>query len=274
MKSVIDIGTNTIRAVVYDEDMNELFNQGVASKLLDYTADGILTVAGLVWLSNVIGTLSVMAEQFAVKPKAFATSAFRELKNADEVATYIKEYTGTEIKVLTGEEEAECDFLSLKECADFGVGVDLGGGSCQIVSFNEDAYEGKSYPFGVKRMKNRFVSKTIPTEEESAAIYSFVKNEIDIDVSTDCLYIFGGTARALAKLNGNDVITVDELENIKALALEDNAENYLRAKVQNRFDTVLVGALVFQAIADKLGAKELKTVDCSARKGFILKYCS
>lgn len=274
MKSVIDIGTNTIRAVVYDEDMNELFNQGVASKILDYTADGVLTVAGIVWLSNVIGTLSVMAEQFAVKPKVFATSAFRELKNADEVAAYIKEYTGTEIKILTGEEEAECDFLSLKEYADCGVGVDLGGGSCQVVTFNKDTYEGKSYPMGVKRMKNRFVSKTIPTEEESTAIYDFVKKEIDIDVSTDCLYIFGGTARALAKLNENDIITLEQLESIKGLALKEDAEQYLREKVKTRFDTVLVGASVLRAIADTVGAKELKVIDCSVRVGFVLKYCN
>lgn len=274
MKSVIDIGTNTIRAVVYDEDMNELFNQGVASKLLDYTADGILTVAGVVWLSNVIGTLSVMAEQFAVKPKAFATAAFRELKNADEVATYIKEYTGTEIKILSGEEETECDFLSLKECADCGIGVDLGGGSCQVVSFDKYTYEGKSYPLGVKRMKNRFVSATIPTETESASIYNFVKNEIDIEDNSDCLYVFGGTARALAKLNGNDIITLEQLQNIKGLAHKEDAKQYLREKVKTRFDTVLVGASVLHAILDAIGAKELKNVDCSVRKGFILKYCS
>ncbi|MEE0944764.1 MAG: hypothetical protein UIM24_04870 [Clostridia bacterium] len=274
MNGVIDIGTNTIRAVVYDEDMNELFNQGVASKILDYTADGILTIAGVVWLSNVVGTLSVMVEQFAVKPKAFGTAAFRELKNAGEVAAYIKEYTGTEIVILSGEEEAECDYLSLKEYADFGVGIDLGGGSCQIVLFDEHGFEGKSYQIGVKRMKNRFVTGIIPLEGESRAVYDFVKNEIKIDQNSDCLYIFGGTAKALAKLNGNDLITIEQLTDIKELALKENAEKYLLEKVHNRYDTVLVGASVLHAIAHKLGAKELKIMDCSVRKGFILKYCT
>ena len=274
MTGVIDIGTNTIRAVVYDEDMIELFNQGVVSKILDYAADGILTIAGVVWLSNVVGTLSVMAEQFAVKPKAFATSAFRELKNADEVAAYIREYTGTEIIILTGEEEAECDFLSLRRVAGDGVGVDLGGGSCQIIAFDSNNFVGKSYPVGVKRIKNKLVSGTLPSRAEMQNIYDYIKKEITIDRKSDTLYIFGGSARAIEKLNADKVVSVDALDNILALAFKEDAESYLTDIVKNRADTVLPGAAIFRAVADMIGAKALKVVDCSVRIGFVLKYCN
>ncbi|MBS7298368.1 MAG: hypothetical protein KIG65_04740 [Eubacteriales bacterium] len=274
MNAVIDIGTNTIRAVVYDEDMNEMFSQGVVSKLLDYTADGVLTVAGVIWLSNVVGTLSVMAEQFAVKPRAFATSAFRELKNADEVVAYIKDYTGTEITVLSGEEETECDFMSLQRLAKNGVGIDLGGGSCQVIAFDTSEFSGNSYPVGVKRIKNKFVSGILPNRTEMQNIYKYIKQEITINFKSDVLYIFGGTARAIEKLGDKDVISIDDLDRLIALAFDENAENILRQKVKSRVDTVIVGAVIFRAIADAVGVKELKVVNCSVRDGFVLKYCN
>lgn len=273
MNAVIDIGTNTIRAVVYDEDMTELFNQGVVSKILDYTADGILTVAGVVWLSNVVGTLSVMAEQFAVKPKAFATSAFRELKNADDVADYIKEYTGIEIIILSGDDEAMCDYLSLKKYSDKGIGIDLGGGSCQIISFDGDSYCGKSHPVGVKRIKNKFVSSTLPSSEEFHSIYEYINETVKLDGKADTLYIFGGSARALAKLADKDEISVDDMDDIMSLAFRDDAQDYIAEKVNKRADTVLVGAVILRAIADMVGADVLKVVNCSVREGFVIKYC-
>ncbi len=275
MTGVIDIGSNTIRAVVYDDEMQEIFNQSVVSKLFDYTADAILTTAGIIWLSNVVGTLKVMTEQQGVTPVAFATSAFRDLNNAGEVAEYIKEYTGVGIQILSGEDEAECDFVSLKAQVDIstGIGVDLGGGSCQIFSFDDGKLtDSLSLKLGVKRLKNEFVSGTIADTQELENVYRHVKKSLPKLKQTDCIYIFGGSARAMLGLkehtfgDGND-ITIEQLAD-----MTEFSEQTLREITGKRFDTVGIAVAVIKAIADCADAKAIKVVNCSVREGFIIKY--
>ena len=117
MKScVFDIGSNTIRAVVFEINggkIDILFNKGMKSMLFDYTVGEELSRGGMAELSAVISRLRGLTAGYECDYHAFATSAYRDLKNQREVIDYIKDKNGIIIHALSGGEEAECDYLGI-----------------------------------------------------------------------------------------------------------------------------------------------------------------
>lgn len=285
---VIDIGSNTIRAVVYGiigERFVREFNKGVKSMLFANTTDGNLSAEGMAELSSAIAELRHMTEQFECEYYAFATSAFRDLKNQDEVIAYINESNGIKIKVLSGEEEVECDYLGLQfeTGAVRGVGVDLGGGSCQLMAFSEEGLsQAVSLPLGCARLRRKFVDGELPTREETQKLYDYVKEKLSVFNSDGAksLFLMGGTARAaleikrvlLADKSRQDRLSKKELEDFVEFAYGAGAVSFLKAVTGKRYNTVIVGIIAFIAIADYVGAESVIVKDCSVRDGYVRKY--
>ena len=67
---------------------------------------------------------------------AFATSAVRDYGDVAEVLGQVREETGVELKVLTGEDEARLTFLAARRWLGWSAGrllvVDVGGGSLEL----------------------------------------------------------------------------------------------------------------------------------------------
>ena len=168
MVGIIDIGSNTIRLVMY-ENGNKISNTAVNSEILHDTVDGNLTEIGTQKLCVDIEYLKKEAKD--VPLYAIATFAFRVLDNAEEVKKVIYEKTGVEIEILEGKDEAKCDFTALINeigTDKSGIGVDLGGGSAQIFTFQkENLLFFDSYPIGAKKIKKIFVEDVFPKEDES-----------------------------------------------------------------------------------------------------------
>ena len=107
---IIDIGTNTIRAVGYNDDIKPICETVYQSNILKHTKGGILSAVGINELSIVIKKeIEFFNENEIFTIYAFATSAMRDVKNFNEVV----KSCGIEIELLTEEEEAWCDFYAL-----------------------------------------------------------------------------------------------------------------------------------------------------------------
>ena len=75
-----------------------------------------------------------MAEDQGVQDVfAFATSALREAPNGDDVIARVRDETGIDLEVLTGEDEARMTFLAVRRWFGWSSGrllvIDIGGGS-------------------------------------------------------------------------------------------------------------------------------------------------
>ena len=104
---VIDIGTNTVRAVGYNTDVKPVCETVFESNILKHTKNGILSITGIKELSLVIKKeIEFFYENKISEIYAFATSAMRDVKNFDEV----NENCDIEIELLSEEDEAMCDF--------------------------------------------------------------------------------------------------------------------------------------------------------------------
>ena len=93
---------------------------------------------------------------------ALVTSAIREASNGLEVLERIRERTGVELQVLSGEDEARLTFLAVRRWFGWSAGqllvLDIGGGSLELAGgIDEDPDIALSLPLGAGRMTRRFL---------------------------------------------------------------------------------------------------------------------
>ena len=169
---IIDIGSNTIRGVAYQTEGNKavkIEDKLVRSHILRETVDNVLSENGVSRLIAVINKLGYVLRKAGCRViGCFATSALRGVQNIEEVRELVRETTGVDIEVLSGAEEAECDFIALRANVPErnAIGLDLGGGSCQVVQFeNNRILFSKSYDIGSGRLRRICVSGNLPTLE-------------------------------------------------------------------------------------------------------------
>ena len=178
MYAVIDIGSNTMRLVLYklvDGEPRQMLNSKQAAGLAGYIdREQRLTPRGIQKAIEVLRRFQLILD--SVEPRrvyVFATASLRNIVNTREVVQSIREACGLEVRVLTGQEEAIFDYfgaLRTLETAD-GLLADIGGGSTELVLFRDrQVISACSLPMGSLNMYTRFVRDIIPTAEELRAI--------------------------------------------------------------------------------------------------------
>ncbi len=279
MTGIIDIGSNTIRLVMYEKG-RQISNTGMSSEIFADTAGGILSSEGIEKLCRMIGFLKEKAGENEVF--AFATYAFRVLKNKEQVKEEILKRTGIEVDILSGKQEGEYDFFGLLSNIqenESGVGVDLGGGSAQIFKFQKGKLEFcESFPIGCRRIKNKLVRTNFPDDSEREKISEYLGGYLSgIDIETEKLYMMGGTAKTAAKLysylNGNENINIlktDRLESIVTF-IKETPENALKNILRNRYDNISTGIVIMEEIAKRAGVFEIHIKKCGVRDGYLAK---
>ena len=137
---VLDVGSNTVHLLVVDAHPG-------ARPLPAHSHKAELRLAELLDPDGAIGSLGVdklvttVADALqAAEDKgcedvlAFATSAVREASNADQVLTRIRDETGADLTVLSGEEEARLTFLAAR------LGFSAGAAIAMRVGRSEGAF--------------------------------------------------------------------------------------------------------------------------------------
>jgi exopolyphosphatase / guanosine-5'-triphosphate,3'-diphosphate pyrophosphatase len=178
--AVIDIGSNSIKVLVATRQAD-----GVLKALKTHTIDarisaGIsqetprLSEEGMARGLTAIRDLLALAAPYApTRTVLVATSAVRDASNGTDFKSRVFAATGHEIRILTGDEEADligrgltCD-PALAHLQDFYL-FDLGGGSLECLAFrNRRIEQGISLRLGCVRMTEKFIAA--PTEPMSVA---------------------------------------------------------------------------------------------------------
>ena len=285
MTGIIDIGSNTIRLVIYKE-RERIANFCEYSNILADTVGGELTDEGIERLCDILFSLRGEIMEYKCGVFAFATSAFRDLKNQDKVKQKVFEETGLCIDVLSGEREAEYDLAALLGSFDggeSGIGVDLGGGSCQIFGFeNGNAFFSVSLPIGCKRIKRAFCKTPVPEKEERKKIEDCVKEslrklpEYDKDRFKN-LYMMGGTIKTAGNLyeflhgtERKNELTTCQVEELLS-DIEDGGKEMMVGILKKRYETIAVGLIIANAIAEFAGADVINIKKCCVRDGYLAK---
>ncbi len=204
---VVDIGSNSVRLVVYDGAVRAptaIFNEKVLAGLgrsiasmgsLDAAAiDSAL--AGLTRFSTILRILGVK------NVRAIATAACREASNGAVFLARAEKALGMRIGILTGVEEAEyaaSGILMGFETPD-GVVGDLGGGSLELIDIDGKSLKrATTLPLGSLRLIDASGGKL----DKALAITDAELGTVDFLArgTGRPFYAVGGTWRAFAKLH-------------------------------------------------------------------------
>lgn len=276
MIGIIDIGTNTIRLVTY-ENKKIISNIAVRSEIIRDAEDGYLTDFGIENLCNSIKFL--VKDAIFEKIYVIATQSLRILKNKEKVKESVHNITGLKIDILKGEEEAECVFLGVKSeiAENKGIIIDLGGGSCEIISFNNEKITFlKSYPIGSKVIKNKFSTSIYPNDKEIENIKAYLIETVEKQETDGKIYITGGTAKTALSLYNSltiaekNYITITELKDILNF-IKEKSEEELKKLFKTRYDTISVGIVVIKTLAEIFNKEEIHIAKASVREGYLIK---
>ncbi|EAJ6150073.1 Ppx/GppA family phosphatase [Campylobacter sp. CNRCH_2013_0855] len=159
----IDMGSNTLRAVLMDENFNKLKSEefiiGAAKNMQN---DTISDEA----IERIFSALKILKEKNydLSQAKAVATAAFRKAKNTEFIFEKIQKEFKLDIKLIDAKTEAKLSILGMQERLktlklfrkDLNY-CDLGGASCEI---SNDKFS-KSYDFGIISFYERMHFKAI-----------------------------------------------------------------------------------------------------------------
>jgi len=265
--AVIDIGSNSVRLVVYEgatRAPTPLFNEKVLCGLgRTIATTGRLSADGMRRALRELRRFRALAEQMEVlRIEVIATAAAREAENGAEFIEQAERVLQQPIRVLTGTEEAELAALGVVSGiyrAD-GLGGDLGGGSLELIDVRDGAIaQAATLPLGGLRLMdasggNLKKAREI-VEAELAKIDWLSKGE-----GRD-FYTIGGTWRALARLHMTQTnyplsvmhnYRIEAAEALKFAALLDQQSQSSLAGIRDissaRRETVPYGALVLERL--------------------------
>lgn len=204
---VIDIGSNSVRLVVYEgatRSLTPLFNE----KILCGLGRSVATTGGLGQdaIERSIAALTrfkAIARILRVKNlKAVATAAVREANNGHDFITRGEAAAGCRIEVLSGEVEARlaAQGIMMGFVGDDGIAGDLGGGSLELIDIaGEDLKEAATLPLGGLRLIDTTgdrLDKAGEIVDATLAKLPWMQRGRE-----RTFYAVGGTWRALAKLH-------------------------------------------------------------------------
>jgi len=205
--SVIDIGSNSIRLVIYEgiaRSPTVLLNEKMLAGLgRGPVTTGELDPQGTRRALEEFRRFRALSEQAGAQSlHVVATAAAREAKNGPDFIHRAEEILGTPIKVLSGRQEAYYSALGVISAfykAD-GIVGDLGGGSLELVDVKAETIgEGITLPLGGLRLRD------MAGESLNASI-EITQREIARATWLDQgegrpFYCVGGTWRNLARLH-------------------------------------------------------------------------
>ncbi len=266
----IDIGTNAARLLV-----GEVVSEGNHSfvKKISYTRiplrlgeevfeDGKISKKKAQNFIKTIQAFKLISEIFEVKDlRAVATSAMREAKNGKKIGEKIKEETGINIEIISGDEEAKLIFgtfllLDFDKSVPFIV-IDVGGGSTEINVFEQGTrIASKSFEIGTLRILKEKVSATIWQD-----IHTWIAKHVDLR-SPHKIFGTGGNINKVHKLIGAAQMEPISVRKMKMLRDELNPltieqrEDLFQLK-PDRADVIIPAMDIYLFILNELKSKEI-----------------
>lgn len=200
-RAIIDIGSNTVRLVVYGGSMRApliLLNEKVAARLgQEMTETGRMPQESIDLALQGLRRFKLLLDELEIDDvETVATAASREAENGPDFIAAVKGI-GFDPRVISGEEEARLSAQGVIGAFPGAEGVmaDLGGGSLELIRIADgEADHGSSLPLGTLRL----AKYGDDAESMAKALGKELKKAGWGDPIEAPLYLVGGTWRAMA----------------------------------------------------------------------------
>ncbi len=286
--AVVDIGSNSVRLVVYDglrRSPAPIFNE----KILCGLGKGVaitqsLNESAIARALLALRRFRTISKQIGVKTiYALATAAAREAKNGPEFIDKAEAALGAGIQILSGKEEAR--FAALGVIAGTpeadGLAGDLGGGSLELIDIRDGKLnDGITLPIGPLRLID-LAGGSIQRAREIVDEY-FDKAPILDQLKGRTFYAVGGTWRNLARIHMAQVnyplhvlhhysMSHQQAGGISELVagLTSSSLKDVKDMSKSRADTMPFGAMVLDRLLQKTKPKDVVVSVYGVREGLL-----
>ncbi|MEI6208426.1 MAG: Ppx/GppA phosphatase family protein [Desulfuromonadales bacterium] len=297
--AAIDIGTNSIRCIIaetQDGKFKILDDEKATVRLGEKLArTGMISdeaseraLAAIRHFRKLVTGLHVEAVE------AVATSAVRSAVNGKTLVAKISEELGHEIKIISGEEEAELTAASALANFDmYGkryAMVDIGGGSVEIVTaYGNHVEEFYSLDLGAVVMTDRFLISDPIAEEELKKLQRHIRESLrrafaGKRISADSLIGSGGTLTAMGcmvmqlrrdnyvSVHGYEVLRSEVVHLLAMLTHKDLKERRtIPGLNQDRADIIVAGVVVIDELMRFLEANRVLVNERGIREGLLIR---
>ena len=292
--AVIDLGSNTIRLVVYEEtnaEFHALFTQKFTAGLAAYLQDGMMTPEGIRLICTTLQRCKMLLKEFTpCTTLAFSTAPLRNIRNTQEAIDQIYAETGYSVDVLTGLEEAYLDYYGVQRelPVESGLLFDIGGGSTEILTFAHDGTGViESVPIGSLNLSKKHIAKLFPDKKERDAIRlqvqkSLKRHKLNHLPPYETLCGIGGTARTVLQLlqamkvilPAQRTFTAEQFRKLKKFLWKKDsaAMELLTQYCPDRLHTIFSGILILETLILQSRCTTVYVCKYGVREGYLRRY--
>jgi exopolyphosphatase/guanosine-5'-triphosphate,3'-diphosphate pyrophosphatase len=296
---VLDVGSNTVHLLVVDAHhgahpwpaYSEKAELRLAEKI---DSAGKLSRVGADALVEAVAKARDAAASYETKDLlAFATSAVRDATNSPAVLRRVRDETGVDLQVLSGEAEAIMTFLAVRRWYGWSAGqllvLDIGGGSLEMASgIDEEPAVALSLPLGAGRLTRERLRGDPPSAAQVDKLCEYVDQQIGKVVGKlperwDRTVVTSKTFRTLGRLAGAAPssagrqvprrLTLDGLHQVLGFIrrMPSAALAEMEGVSASRAHQLLAGAVVAETVMRRLGIEAVDVCPWALREGVILR---
>ncbi|SHM76023.1 Ppx/GppA phosphatase family protein [Roseibium suaedae] len=287
--AVIDIGSNSVRLVVYERRSRTpttLFNEKVLAGLgRGVASTGKLAEASVAMALAALKRFRSLCEHIGIESLyVIATAAARDASNGPQFVQEVESILGVPVRILDGGEEAYYSALGViagvwKPC---GIVGDMGGGSLELVKVDGAApYGGQTFPLGGLRLQEESEGDIVKAQkiaEDSLSKYVWP----ELNPGERNFYAVGGTWRSLARMHmamkgypmhvmHNYEMSAAEAADFCKLLMEHGVDSLEFANVVSKQRRPLLpfGAVVMEAVLRGMKADKVVLSAAGVREGLL-----
>ncbi|MCH9809314.1 MAG: Ppx/GppA family phosphatase [Alphaproteobacteria bacterium] len=291
---VIDIGSNSVRLVVYEGPFRAptpIFNEKELCGLgRNLASTGVLGPEATTCALGALKRFRAIADVLNVSTlKVIATAAARDARDGSAFIKKAEQILNVRVHVLTGQEEATvaAQGVMMGVTNPDGIAADLGGGSIELVDIKDGRIRNAvTLPLGGLRL----IENTGSNVEDAAAIIDEALSRLDWlkDGRNRTFYAIGGTWRAFAKMHMAEsdyplnVMHEYDLDTDEAIKFADKIRKSKRLTdftgaslvSKQRREVVPYGAILMQRLLTRMKPKVVQFSVFGVREGIVYSLLS
>jgi len=286
--AIVDIGSNSVRMVVYDQ-LGRAPLPRYVEKSLCRLGDGLaeteaISPDGFRRTVEALRRFRAIADAMGVaRIDATATEAIRRATNGRELVAAIKDACGLDIRILAGQEEAHYSALGIISgfYRPTGLVGDMGGGSLEVAQALDDRVGDywTSLPLGALPVES-LLKQGLPRAKRQ--IDRLMRDSLPADIAMPTFFAVGGGWRTLAKVHmmaGKAPVPVVHGYSSEARAIRDLCKYLLRLPPEKlatvpglperRVRTTAAAALVLDRLLKRLKPERVVFSALGLREGWL-----